>query len=238
MPATIQHANANAKQSKQSAKRILSVTVKRMCDTDPDTSWLGKYSDRRLSEYDIDRAHGIDCDTLRHDAEESKHIKECEYVGNDAWDCGHIDNSDSDEQCDCHVCVIPTTCDCIGDNWNRREYRYFNGNVENYEGESAEDIRKYVRQDYARMEGLNNSQWGFIGIRADARVILNTAVDPTLTQDITSGGLWGIESDIGKGYLESVEQEQLAELRGQLSELGFSSRAISKAFETAESKDE
>ena len=31
--------------------------------------------------------------------------KECKYLGNDAWDCGHIDNS---EDCDCHVCVART----------------------------------------------------------------------------------------------------------------------------------
>ena len=31
--------------------------------------------------------------------------EECKYLGNDAWDCGHIDNS---EDCDCHVCVART----------------------------------------------------------------------------------------------------------------------------------
>lgn len=25
------------------------------------------------------------------------------YLGNDLWDCGHIDNST--DMCDCHVCV-------------------------------------------------------------------------------------------------------------------------------------
>jgi hypothetical protein len=29
---------------------------------------------------------------------------ECIYLGNDAWDCGHLDNNPSDELCDCHVC--------------------------------------------------------------------------------------------------------------------------------------
>lgn len=27
----------------------------------------------------------------------------CWYLGNDAWDCGHLDNGDGD--CDCHVCT-------------------------------------------------------------------------------------------------------------------------------------
>jgi hypothetical protein len=29
------------------------------------------------------------------------HHETCKYLGNDAWDCGHIDNSDD---CDCHGC--------------------------------------------------------------------------------------------------------------------------------------
>ena len=28
---------------------------------------------------------------------------DCKYLGNDLWDCGHIDNST--DGCDCHVCV-------------------------------------------------------------------------------------------------------------------------------------
>ena len=45
----------------KNSKRILSVTVKRMVDDSPDTSWLGEYSDTRKSEFSIDRAHAEDC---------------------------------------------------------------------------------------------------------------------------------------------------------------------------------
>ena len=64
-------------------------------------------------------------------------------------------------------------CDCgeRGD-IERGELRYFNGNVENYAGESPEDIRKYVRQDYERMERLQHGDWGYLGIRADAEIIV------------------------------------------------------------------
>jgi hypothetical protein len=41
-------------------------------------------------------------------------------------------------------------CDCNGGDMERNEYRYFNGNVENYKGETPEKIREYVRQDYER----------------------------------------------------------------------------------------
>ncbi len=47
---------------KQTGKRILSVTLKRMIDDSPDTSMLGEYSSRMESDYySIDRAHSLDC---------------------------------------------------------------------------------------------------------------------------------------------------------------------------------
>jgi len=39
----------------KSMKRIHKVTIKRMSDTDPDTSYLGEYSDRAKTDYAIDR---------------------------------------------------------------------------------------------------------------------------------------------------------------------------------------
>jgi hypothetical protein len=42
-------------------KRILKIEVERMDDENPDTSWLGEYSDKRTSEFSIDRAHEEDC---------------------------------------------------------------------------------------------------------------------------------------------------------------------------------
>src|SRR5260370_7225031 len=48
----------------KNGKRILSVTVRRMIDESPDTSWLGKYSNRPETEYAIARAHAEDCASL------------------------------------------------------------------------------------------------------------------------------------------------------------------------------
>ena len=117
-------------------------------------------------------------------------------------------------------------CDCgeRGD-MERGEYRYFNGNVENYKGESPEDIRKYVRQDYERMERLSRGDWCYVGIRAEAEIVIDG-----VTQDVTSGGLWGVESDSGRDYLTEIETEELSGLREQLQALGFGTRAISAAF--------
>lgn len=120
------------------------------------------------------------------------------------------------------------TCGESGDA-GRNEYRYFNGYVEKYKGETPEDIRKYVRQDYDRMESLNKGDWCFLGVSAESEIILGDTC-----QTITSGGLWGVESDSGSDHFAEIEQEQLAELREQLHAIGFSKRAISAACKNVE----
>jgi hypothetical protein len=147
---------------------------------------------------------------------------DCEYKGNDAWSCGHIDNAEC----------------CDGGDWNgdSREYRYFDASF-NYvdkhgkpaDGLTAEEVRKYVRQDYERMERLNAGDWAFIGIKAKAEVSIDNVV-----QSIHSGGLWGIESDSERSYIKEIENEQLAELRNQLYAMGFGKRAIAAACKNVE----
>jgi len=44
-----------------------------------------------------------DCDDAIYDREIQQHMGECKYLGNDAWDCGHVDSSDD---CDCHICYL------------------------------------------------------------------------------------------------------------------------------------
>ena len=105
-------------------------------------------------------------------------------------------------------------------------FKFYNAPVHNYTGELPEDIRKYVQQDYASMRSYNAGEWDYIGISAQATIQL---ADSAPIQVITSGGLWGIESNAGD-YLKEVGQEQLSELRAQLKAIGFSSRAISAAF--------
>jgi len=132
----------------------------------------------------------------------------------------------------------------------RHEFRYFNASF-NYVGKdgkptdglSPEEVRKYVRQDYERMEGLNAGDWCFVGIRAEAEIVVIENVIsgpprfPITPQTITSGGLWGIESDSDRAFSESVEKDELADLRTQLLAFGFTSRAISTAFKSVERKD-
>jgi len=222
-------------------KRIAKVTLKRLTDESPDTSYLGEYSNRAESDYAIDRKHSLDCQSLEHNHRTGldqleRVIAYLEMVRNLGEPPENIYWAAADESQDVLMDLQRELeeCDCgeRGD-MGRNEYRYFNGNVENYKDESPEDIRKYVRQDYERMEQLNRGDWAYVGIRIDAEILLPSG-SARIVQEITSGGLWGIESDSDASYLKEIETEQLSELREQLRALGFGTRAISAAFKNVE----
>ena len=82
------------------------------------------------------------------------------------------------------------------------------------------------------MESLNRDDWCFVGLRAEAEVQTGSDV----VQRITSGGLWGVESDSGKDYLDTVAREELSQLKDELVGLGFSRRAIATAFKNVQEK--
>ena len=86
-----------------------------------------------------------------------------------------------------------------------------------------------VMQDYKRMEAYNDGEWHYLGIRAVAIVRL-TEDGPK--QKITSGGLWGIESDSDESCFAEVEAEQRAELADQLLAMGIDPEAVSEQCET------
>ena len=65
-----------------------------------------------------------------------------------------------------------------------------------------------------RFQQYQNGDFGFIGIRAEAEIIVNG-----ICQVITSGGLWGIESDSSRQYLSEVEQEEVDQLKAILGSL-------------------
>lgn len=218
--------------------KILSVTVKRVVDDSPDTSWLGEYSNHIDSDYSIDRAHSLDCVV---NSVKPSDDTEC---GNCTATFGEHNNfslacptKDSDQDW-CEDSSFDPQCDCgeRGD-MGRNELRYFNPCYQNYKGLPADEIRKYCRQDYDRMESLNRGDWCFIGISAEAVILLPQKDGSGAYQVFHSGGLYGIESDSERSYIESEQKNQLAELRDVLRSFGFSSRAISQAFKSIERKE-
>lgn len=85
------------------------------------------------------------------------------------------------------------------------------------------DEQKYALQDKKRLEAYYNDEWHFIGIQAKAEIRING-----ISQTISSGGLYGIESDSGDEYFNEVFEEQKEELKGNLLELGFSEKEIAQ----------
>jgi len=207
-----------------------------MVDVSPDTSWLGEYSNRATSEFSIDRAHSEDC--IENDTIQKEKLERiADAIENDRPVCethievGHID---------CEVCAEEyaytdamdvvrelAECDCgeRGDR-GRHEYRYFNPYEHWAKNDTETDKRACARSQYERMESLHAGNWCFMGIRAEAQV--QTGSD--IIQDITSGGLWGIESDSGKEHIQETIREELSNLKIELLALGFSKRAIASAF--------
>lgn len=110
----------------------------------------------------------------------------------------------------------------------RGEYEYFVAAMSGEETGNPES----VEQDYRRMEDYNRGGWCMVGVWVEAEVVLTGST----VQRIRSGELWGIESDSGDDYFAEVEEEQFAELRGELEAIGFNSRAINRAIKSAERK--
>jgi hypothetical protein len=72
-----------------------------------------------------------------------------------------------------------------------------------------------------RLQQYRNGDFSFVGISAEAEIVVNG-----VCQMITSGGLWGIESDSDRQYFSEVEQEEVDQLKAILQSLGFSDSQI------------
>lgn len=115
------------------------------------------------------------------------------------------------------------------ENCGSREYRFF---VPAMTGEETGNLES-PRQDFERMEAYNRGDWCMIGICAKAEVVLTG----NAVQTIHSGGLWGVESDSGDEYLNTVKEEEADALAAELAALGVGKRAIAYAMRRIEHKD-
>lgn len=147
-------------------KRIISVSVVRMVDDNPDLSWIGEYTSEPQGEHSIDREERGDM--------------------------------------------------------GRGEYRYFVPAISPEESGNPAS----VEADYQQMERYNAGDWCMLGIKAVAEVVMTGNV----VQRVSSGGLWGVESDSEESYLQEVGDEELGTLREELESMGFTTRQINAAF--------
>lgn len=97
----------------------------------------------------------------------------------------------------------------------------------------------YMDQDgfEERKEQYHNDVFSLMGIKVETEIL--TSLDNGknwLINHISSGGLWGIESDSGVEYLKSVALEEMSELRTTLTGMGFSETEIKRSFDNAVTK--
>ncbi len=72
-----------------------------------------------------------------------------------------------------------------------------------------------------RREAYERGDFAFVGVRAEADVVVEGVV-----QHLTSGGLWGVESDSGEEYIEGVGAEEYGDLRKILTSIGVSTAQL------------
>jgi hypothetical protein len=67
-----------------------------------------------------------------------------------------------------------------------------------------------------RKEAYERGEFGYVGVRAEVRLLVNGTI-----QEISSPGLWGVESDSGEDYLRDIGKDESATLIDILKELGI-----------------
>ena len=84
---------------------------------------------------------------------------------------------------------------------------------------------EYKDQDEDRREQYERGDFSFVGVRAETDVDIQGVL-----QTLTSGGLWGVESD-GKVYIEEVAAEEYNDLRKILISIGVSTAQLPTKFD-------
>lgn len=183
------------------------IKIKHCLEENPDTSWLGEFTDK-AEPWNICRH----CGEYLHNAERGDRalmaINDHQYdfhTGSKHWMALEWAKRRFSE----HDCPH-----------SRREYNYFKPYAGG-EPEGTPAYQEYGLQDHKRMEELNRGDFCFLGIMAEARISypVNEAGDRRL-ETLTSGGIGGVESDCDDSYMEELEREQLDDLKAHLETFG------------------
>ncbi len=78
---------------------------------------------------------------------------------------------------------------------------------------------KYKAQNAERLAAYNRGEWHMIGIRAVA-IVWVERVNYRTSYEITSPGIWGIESDSGEEYLRDTFDNECDVLREDIKYFG------------------
>ncbi len=96
--------------------------------------------------------------------------------------------------------------------------------------------KKYLKQNEARLEQVNRGEVWQLGVIAEATV-RTTEGNISRLETLTSGGLWGMESDGGKEYFAETEQDQLADLKDHLEAFNVDTSNFEELAKNAQVED-
>jgi hypothetical protein len=92
--------------------------------------------------------------------------------------------------------------------------------LDQYEDSQDPEEKEYYKRDQERKASYGN-QWEMLGCVAEAQVSRPIGQGSRRLETLTSGGLWGIESDSDRDYMKQVEHEQLSDLAEHLNAFGI-----------------
>jgi len=90
--------------------------------------------------------------------------------------------------------------------------------------------KKWAEHDTKRLANYGND-WAMMGIKVKAEIYIPKKSTPPSwqIQEISSGGLWGIETDSGDDYINGIEKEEMEDLIDNLKYFKISKKEIKKA---------
>lgn len=91
---------------------------------------------------------------------------------------------------------------------------------------------EYAQADEERAAAWRRDEWRFIGIRAKASLFVPIGGTSFACYELTSPGLFGIESDSDPDYLASVYTDEKAALRDALAAIGAAFNGTAQLVET------
>jgi hypothetical protein len=94
---------------------------------------------------------------------------------------------------------------------------------EDFKEYGKEKVLEWIKEDRKRLKDYGNS-WGMIGIQAFCQFYIpfdNGNNCNYQIQNLSSSGLWGIESDSNKEHFEEIEKEQIEELKNIMDKLNI-----------------
>ena len=210
--------------------RIGKTRILHILDTDPDLSYLGEYTND-IGPGVIVREHGEFYERIKTGMERDYNGR---FIGKLPPEYSNLygrDQLPGFKPSSNHIPHDPK-------NWSHVPRKNKSEVIRKYGSLKNADY-VYALEDYRRMEDYNNNHWCCIGIRVETTIETSeNDFKDRLINEVSSGGLWGIESDSGEDHFREIEGEEKEELKGILLAMGFQESEIEESFRNAELKEE